>query len=82
MASISVTFRNNTDASAKWTIFDTGIDPANPALVFSDYLDKDASTVALPIYADDFGAGHVQYQGGSGAQQLADVRDGDTVAMQ
>jgi hypothetical protein len=82
MAFISATFQNNYGASRKWIIWDTGIDPSAPKVLFNDYLDVGASTSALQLQQDDGGVqAHAQYQRSDGATTSVDVSDGDTVQM-
>ena len=82
MAFISATFQNNFGASRKWTIWDTGIDPNAPSVIFNDYLDVNASTPSLQLHQDDGGAdGHAQYQRSDGPLTSVDVSAGDTVQM-
>lgn len=60
MAVISAKFVNTYGSSRKWTIWDTGIDPNDPKIVFDDYLDVNQETPALELH--DIGAGHGQVQ--------------------
>jgi hypothetical protein len=82
MAFISASFQNSYGASRKWTIWDTGIDPSAPKVLFDDYLDAGAITSAFQLHQDDGGIhGHAQYQRSDGALTSVDVSDGDTVQM-
>jgi hypothetical protein len=82
VAFISASFQNNFGASRKWTIWDLGIDPNAPAVIFNDYLDVNASTPALQLHQDNGGTqGHARYQRSDGPLTEVDVSDGDTVQM-
>jgi hypothetical protein len=82
MAFITATFQNNYSASRKWTIWDTGVDPSAPLVVFDDYLDVNALTPPLQFQQDSGGIqGHAQYQRSDGAPAMVNVSDGDTVLM-
>jgi hypothetical protein len=82
MAFITAKFQNNYSASRKWTIWDTGIDPNAPLVIFDDYLDVDALTPPLQLHQDEGGTqGHARYQRSDGALTVVDVSDGDTVPM-
>ena len=83
MAQISVTFQNNYSESRKWVIYDTGIDPTTPSLIFNDYLDINAATPPLQLQQDADGyQGHALYQRSDGAATNVDASDGDTVMME
>jgi hypothetical protein len=82
MPFISASFQNSYGASRKWTIWDTGIDPSSPKVLFNDYLDVGAITPAFQLQQDAGGVqGHAQYQRSDGALTSVDVSDGDTVQM-
>jgi hypothetical protein len=82
MATITATFQNNYSESRKWTIWDVGIDPASPKLLFDDYLDKDQDIAPLTLHQDDGGIqGHARYKRSDGALTDVDVSSGDIVQM-
>jgi hypothetical protein len=78
---MTVTFQNNYGASRKWTIWDTGIDPNAPAIIFNNYLDVNAVTGPLTVYDLGAGQGKAQYQRSDGPLFAIDVSDGSTVPM-
>lgn len=80
MATISVTFRNDSGVSDKFTVLDIGISPTNPKTLFDDYLDPGKDTGPEDVYQDGI-HGHVQFKRGGGVAQLLDVSDGDVVSM-
>ncbi len=81
MPNISATFVNNYGDSRQWAIWDTGIDPNSPKLLFNDYLAPDAST-QLSLYSGDGIYGSAQYQRSDGAPTLVDnITDQSQVSM-
>jgi hypothetical protein len=79
---ISAQFQNNFNASRKWTVWDVGIDPNAPAVLFDDYLDVNALTPPLQLQQDAGGIqGHAQYQRSDGPVTAINVSDGDIVLM-
>lgn len=82
MAEISATFTNNYGESRQWAIWDTGIDPNSPKLLFNDYLAPGAST-AQNLYSADGIYGSARYQRSDGAAQVVDsITDGSQVSME
>ena len=82
MATMQVTFTNNTSESHACSIVDVGIDPNVPRQLFSDYLDAGASTNPLELYSDGT-YGHAAYQLSSHAvQDVPDITEGTNVAME
>ena len=83
MATVSIKFENDFGDSRKWAIWDTGIDPNAPRLLFDDYLDGGASAGPFALHQDDGGVqGHARYQRSDGPATNIDVSDGDVVSMQ
>jgi hypothetical protein len=82
LATISVVFKNDYSDSRKWTIWDVGIDPSSPKILFDDYLDKDASTQPLAFHQEDGGVhGYARYKRSDGPATDLTVSDGDIVSM-
>ncbi len=82
MANISATFVNNYSDSRQWAIWDTGIDPNSPKLLFNDYLAAGAST-QQSLYSADGIYGSAQYQRSDGPVQVVDnITDQSQVSME
>jgi hypothetical protein len=83
MASINAVFSNDYGESRRWVIVDSGRDPIDPPILFSDYLDPDQTTQSLQLYSADGVYGQVTYQRSDGAATVADnITDGATVSME
>ena len=71
MADIWATFENGYGESRRYVIVDQGRDPNSPPVIFDGYLDPDAKTDWLALYADG-SYGRVVYQRSDGGQQVVD----------
>jgi hypothetical protein len=81
MANITATFVNGYGDSRQWAIWDTGIDPNSPKLLFNDYLAPGDST-QQSLYSADGIYGSARYQRSDGAPQVVDsITDQSQVSM-
>ena len=82
MATLQATFTNNYGQSRHWYIWDVGIDPGAPKLIFDGYLDNAQSTDPLTLYSDGFHA-TAQHQRSDGPLMTdSNISDRDNVSME